>query len=597
MSMRDANAFETLADESTYGETPFAEAFEPGGEAFEPGGGEAFEPGSEAFEPSGETFEPGGEAFEPSGEAFEPGGEAFEPSGEAEWESPFAAAEGEGANALEHGQEYGQEAYAPDGSEAESPLAGEGFTDEAEAEIMRGPNEFPDSCGDVTFDGKPWKFGRVNPANVGRVSSLTFVPRAEVFEFQLLQFDVDRHELKRQHHDAIADFTKRVLASTRAGRYTGEPIKVFTYGEASSTAPSGHNNPLSRNRAFNALNAIRCAFKNAGVSHPVSYGLYGTGEQHARVRGPDQKEDPQFRGVMVRAFAPLKDCQKCGQVRPPYRPSYRPPPPRRPQPPRPGPTPPVGTTAICVSVPRILPRNATTRPPDVIPLAPLIPGLRLPVAIVTRAQAMVRVDDRRSRQSGQFTFKGWGLEFALPPGRTRIDLRAEVRACLQLLVTASASLGARLQLGPLKLSLRIDVSAFAKLIVKLCAQLRLRLDVDLGRPNVPELSQCRYLDARNVRGPGFPFAALAGPAVLIVPGVGYGPAVLTLGSPAVPGLGLRSNVLQVPADKSTIRTLLALGGSLQLAPGGVRLEAEHEAVQGEWPEAFEEVHSELAPFV
>ena len=89
----------------------------------------------------------------------------------------------------------------------------------------------------------------------------------------------------------------------------------------------------------------------------------------------------------------------------------------------------------------------------------------------------------------------------------RIDLRAELHASLELLVKASAHLGARLQLGPLKLALRIDVSAFAQLIVKLCAQLRLRLEVDLGRPNLPELRQCRYLDARNVRGP-FPFAAL-----------------------------------------------------------------------------------------
>ena len=538
--------FETFNDETTYGESPFGEA--PLGEA-----------------PFGEPRM----------------GEDYAGGGEAEWGSPFGETEEEVPGSFDYGQElgqeYGQEAYAGD-TEAES--VGEDLA--GESEIMRGPTEFPNSCGDVTFDGKPWKFGRVNQNNAGRVSALTFVPRAEVFEFQLSDFDVDRHELKRQHRDAIVDFTKRVLAGVRANRYSGEPIRVFTYGEASSTAQATHNLPLSRNRAFNVLNAIRCEFQKAGITTPVQWGLYGTGEQHARVRGPNDKEDAQFRGVIVRAFAPMKACAQCRQP-----PGPRPPGPRPPQ---------TGlTTAICVSVPKISPRMANKLPPDVIPLGGLIPGLRLPFAIVTKAQAAIRVDDRRSRRSGHYTFQGWGLEVALPAGRARVDLQAELRASIEVLVRASASLGARLQLGPLKLSLKVDLSVFAQLIVKLCAQLRLRLEADLGRPNTPELRQCQFLEARNVRGP-FPFAALAGPAVLVVPGTGYGPAVLTLGSPAVAGLGLPSNVIRVPADKSTIRTLLAMGGTLRVAQAGAR-EAEHTALEGEWPEAFEEMQSELAAFV
>ena len=65
----------------------------------------------------------------------------------------------------------------------------------------------------------------------------------------------------------------------------------------------------------------------------------------------------------------------------------------------------------------------------------------------------------------------------------------------------------------------------------------------------------------------------------------------------MPSLGLTSQVIAVPADKSTIRTLLALGGSLQLSQAGIRREAEQETLEGEWPEAFEEVQAELAPFV
>ena len=122
--------------------------------------------------------------------------------------------------------------------------------------------------------------------------------------------------------------------------------------------------------------------------------------------------------------------------------------------------------------------------------------------------------------------------------------------------------------------------------------------MDLGRPNVPDLAQCRLIEARNARGPSFPFSALAGPALLIVPGKGYGPALVSFAGPSVASLGLNANPIPVPADKSTVKTLLALGGNLQLAqPAQREAEHEYELTEGEWPEAFDEVQSELAPFV
>jgi hypothetical protein len=512
-----------------------------------------------------------------------PFAESYDAPAQSEWGSPFGAAEA--VTTLEYGQEfgqeygqeqeqaqeYGQESYAYN-SEWESPFASEQYADAQESEVMWAPNEFPAACGDVTYDGTKWPYGKTpDPDNPGIASAIAIVPHAEVYEFQLSKFDIDRHELKREHKRVIGEFAKLILAGMRSKRFNGEPIRVYTYGEASSTAPASHNSPLSRNRAFNALHAIRCEFNKVGITCPVQYGLYGTGEQKARKHGPDQKEDAQFRGVLVRAFVPIKECEKC----------------------KPGPRPATGTAAICVSVPKILPRIATRRPADLIPLGSIVPGLRLPIAIVTKAQAVVRIDERRSRQSRQYTFSGWGLEVALPQGRSHIDLKAELHASLEALVQASAHLGARLQLGPLKLSLRIDFSAFAQLIVKLCAQLRLRLETDLGKPNLPDLRACRVLDARNAGTSAFPFAALQGPAVLVVPGGGYGPAVLTLTGPSVPSLGLASNVIPVPADKSTVRTLLALGGNLQLAQGQAR-EAESEE---EWPESFGDVEAELEPFM
>jgi outer membrane protein OmpA-like peptidoglycan-associated protein len=516
-------------------------------------------------------------------------GETYESSGESEWDSPFAAAEQEiGMEApqqfggYEYGHEYeqgyeqgyGREAYAygheGSASEWESP-----FTN-AEEEIVPPPNAFPTTCTDATYASKVWKYGEKNKSSrPGKVSNLTFVPRAEVYEFAISDFDVDRYELKQQHRDAIADFTKRVQAGIRDQRYSGEAIRVYTYGEASSTASHQHNLELSHHRAFNTLHAIRCAFQKAGIS-PAHFGFYGTGEVHARTQGPDKTENAEFRGVIVRAFAPLKACKDCKQP--------------------PGPKPPAGATTLCVSVPKIQPRNAAKLPPDVIPLGSIVPGLRLPVAIVTKAQATIRVDERRSRQSGTYNFQGWGLEFALPPGRTRIDLQADLRASLEVLVRASASLSAKLRLGPLKLALKIDASAFAQLVAKLCAQIRLRIDVDLGRPNIPELRECRLTGAQGVRG-AFPFAALGGPTVLLVPGAGYGPAVIHFAGGGIAGLGLGSNPMLVPADKSTVKSLLALGGTLQLQNAGVRREAEYELPEAEWPEAFAELQPELAPFV
>ena len=134
---------------------------------------------------------------------------------------------------------------------------------------------------------------------------------------------------------------------------------------------------------------------------------------------------------------------------------------------------------------------------------PVVPGLRLPFAIVTKAHATVRVEDRSSRQSATYAFT---------VGVSKSPCRRAARASTCRPICARRSRcwsghprhsARNLRLGPLNLSLRVDLSVFAQLIVKLCAQLRLRLDVDLGRPNVPDLRQCRLVNARNVRGRRF----------------------------------------------------------------------------------------------
>lgn len=520
-----ASPFLSTEDESTNDEADQGEAFTGEyGEDFTPGDSEDFVTGEAYFS----EYHPGEMTAEME---------------DHEWESPFNTA-----------------------------------TSAEDSEVWVGTADFPNQCGDVRYRGDAWPYkGKPDPRNVGQVSTLAVTPYAEVIEFSLGSFDVDRYELKPAHRKQIEKLVQQIAESIRKSRYTGAPVRVYTYGEASSTASVQHNVPLSRHRAFNVLNAIRCKLTSLRVNYPISYGFYATGEEHARATGPDQREDSRFRGVVVRVIAPLKPCN-CRKFKLPRLTRTE-------------------TPSVCISVPKIAPRATLKLPPDIIPLGSIIPGLKLPVAIVIKAKASVRMDSKPGSQSGHYQFEGWGLEFALPSGQARINFQADLRATLNVLVKASASLAAKLNLGPLKIALRLDASAFAQLIVKLCAQIRARLDIDLGRPNLPELSQCGYLPAKNVQG-AFPFPALNGPGYLLVPGRGYGTALLGLAGPGVSRVGLAANPVPVPADKSTVKTLLALAGNLTfLQASGPQREFEYEDTYSEWSETYENLEAELEPFI
>ena len=71
---------------------------------------------------------------------------------------------------------------------------------------------------------------------------------------------------------------------------------------------------------------------------------------------------------MVRAFAPLAAAGPCKCP--------------------PGPKPPAtGVESVCITVPTIGARSSIGLPPGLIPLGSIVPGLKLPIAIVTKAQA------------------------------------------------------------------------------------------------------------------------------------------------------------------------------------------------------------------
>lgn len=504
-------------------ESPFAsEAF--AGASFNETSGESFDTltyEDEWGSPFGETYE--SESFATESSATENYAE------ESEWGSPFGE------------------------SEAGESEVGENWM---ESEISKSLT-FAANDKDVTYRNQQWRFGKNEHAtNKEPAKPRVRATRVEWHELTLSYFDVDRYFLKSAHRQAIKELAATIKAGIDAGRYSRDTITLRTYGATSTTASDQHNMALSRHRAFNTLNATRYALQQAGITNPIHSGFFPIGEEEARADdGQNNVEAGSRRQVIVRVFAPLAAPVPCPPEKPcpPHVPCRTCNPPGR-----------STTSKICVSVMHINPRSTLGLPPDVVPLGPLVPGLRLPFALVLRAKASIAVDDQTSRKRGSYDFVGWGLEVALPVGRTVVDVRADLEASLKILASAAVSLSAKLKLGPLGIVLRIDVDAFAQLIVKLVAQLRARITIDLGRPNLPELLRCAPIDARSTPR-GFDFEALTGAALLVVPGRGFGPSLVSFAGSRVASTGMPGGLIAVPADKSSVKTLLALGGTLRLS--------------------------------
>lgn len=496
-------------------------------------------------------------------------GESFDTlTYESEWGSPFGEAFENESFATESSatENYQSESFTPENyaeeSEWGSPFGkseeGENWT---ESEISKSLT-FATNDKDVTYRNQQWRFGKNEHAtNKEPRKPEAKATRVEWHELTLSYFDVDQYFLKSAHRQAIKELAAKIKAGIDAGRYSRDTITLRTYGATSTTASDQHNMALSRHRAFNTLNAMRFALQQAGITNPIHSGFFPIGEEEARADdGQNNVESGFRRQVIVRVFAPLAAPVPCSPQKPcpPHVPCRNCNPPGQ-----------STSSKICVSVVHISPRSTLGLPPDVVPLGPLVPGLRLPFALVLRAKARIAVDDQTSRKQGSYEFVGWGLEVALPTGRTVIDIRADLEVSLKILASAAASLSAKLKLGPLGLVLRIDVDAFAQLIVKLVAQLRARITIDLGRPNVPELLRCTPIDARSTPR-GFDFDALTGSALLVVPGRGFGPSLVSFAGSRVPSTGMPGGLIAVPADKSSVKTLLALGGTLRLSRTAAR---------------------------
>jgi hypothetical protein len=246
-------------------------------------------------------------------------------------------------------------------------------------------------------------------------------------------------------------------------------------------------------------------------------------------------------------------------------------------------------------VPRIAPRAGTAGRPDILSLARVVAGLPAPAAIVTNAVATVRIERPAKRAAAEFELRGWGLEIALPSSGS-VDLATRLHATFDAIMRASGSLGASLRAGPFGLRLRLDASGFGQALVRLIGDARLQVNAGI-RPNSPELQRCKPVAARAIGG-RVRMADLAGPALLVVPGAGLGPATLRLAAPGILGrrVQLSSNPIVVPADKSTVRTMLVIAGDLRRVRS-IGMQREDEARWGEdemQPEAvFESPWTEL----
>ena len=443
-----------------------------------------------------------------------------------------------------------------------------------------------DRCPDKQFPGKPWTVdrpGRHKTAE-GIVVRDARIERAAVDHIDLADFDVDDYRLRAAHQAELDRIVADVAAGLRTGRYLPQ-VLFYVRGETSSTATDRHNLELSKHRAFNVGEQLTCRLEKAGLTGKTQVRWLPIGESLGQTALGDERESERFRRVRLMVIAPIPacSCPPPGPRPPGPRPRYR----RRRH---------IGAR-LCVSVPRIAPRAGAGGRPDILSLARVVAGLPAPAGIVTNATATVRIDRPAKRSAAEFELRGWGLEIALPASAS-VDLRAQVHATLDAIMRASASLGASLRVGPFGLRLRLNASVFARALVRLIGDARLQINTAI-RPNFPELQRCRPVAARAIGG-RLRMADLAGPALLVVPGAGLGPATLRLAAPGILGgrVQLSSNPIIVPADKSTIRTVLVIAGTLRRVRS-IGMQREDEAAWGEdemQPETvFEAPWAELPP--
>jgi len=505
------------------------------------------------------------EETESEEEEFALEAEELEYEEEEEWPNPFAVKTGEAWTEVEEQEDW------------TSPFEATELGEEWEAKAA------PSTTGSVCFvdkqaPGPRWQHRPKTPVTPGKFSVERF-PRNEIIELKLEDFRVNDFRLMADHRSSLDTLAKEIKGKLANGTYVGV-VRARVTGSTSSTASVAHNLTLAEHRAYNVAQTLHCLIGGDPKQLDIAWNAVGE-QMSARITGQNV-ETPRFRGVMVRVMAPIvcPRCKEPGPCRCPQPPTHRPPPIT-------GQPPAVGrTTTLCVSVPRIEPRRSGGVPPDVIPLSTVIPGLPLPVALVTKARAQIKVDNQIQRRSAMYDLRGWGLEVALPSsGRVTVDLRSRLQATLDVLTRASASLAGRLNLGPMGLVLRLDASAFSGLVVKLVGELRVQLSLAFAPRPVPELTGCTRVVASSIGG-AFSSQFLSGPATLVVPGRGLGPAQLRLSSSR---LRLNPNPVALAADKSTVKTVLLIGGDLQLAGAGVSREDE-----AYFLEAAEEWEADLA---
>ncbi|MEV8214361.1 hypothetical protein [Leifsonia sp. NPDC077715] len=163
----------------------------------------------------------------------------------------------------------------------------------------------PRSCPDVTYRGEPWNRGRVgrHQTATGTATQTKIAESAAVRLLDLGDFDVDDYRLRPAHRTILGVHVAGIADALRRGRIVG-PILINVQGRTSSTGSMAHNLALSRHRAVNVTNMIRCLARQARIEDQLTVRWTPLGESVSQTTGGDNVEGADSRQVRVQVIAP-----------------------------------------------------------------------------------------------------------------------------------------------------------------------------------------------------------------------------------------------------------------------------------------------------
>ena len=161
------------------------------------------------------------------------------------------------------------------------------------------------ACPDVTYRNERWTLGKVGRHQTadGTATQQKVAETAAVRVLELGDFDVDDYRLRPAHRALLGAQIAGLASALRTGRIVA-PVSISVQGRTSSSGSMSHNLALSRHRAVNALNMIRCLAKQAGIDAQVHGRWTPVGESVSQTTMGDNVEGADERQVRIQIIAP-----------------------------------------------------------------------------------------------------------------------------------------------------------------------------------------------------------------------------------------------------------------------------------------------------